>query len=473
MTAARGGGARSRPAAARGKLSAGPQDPERLRALTQTIGVRLQRDTDTISDGMTCAIETAIGELDDQAMRASLHASVANNVEVIVHLLAHTKDASDLPPLPRAHRYAEELAQQDVPESALRRAYHVGSNHLLAHIFDQVQEIDCQPHEQLSLYHHLASWLYQYVDEITRGVIATYQEEKRSSHERAARTTFRWVHRVLEGEAVSPREFAAATGYRLDWVHVACRVWIEDLADPAAHAPALVRLIEQIRAHLGTDEEPLVVVTGRREADVWFGALRRGAGVRGAGGGSRGSSGAGVRGVDPRAFDALVEATAGARIAFGAPGAGPDGFRASRSQAHQASRIAHVATGPNARVTSYADEGIPVIARLADDIPATRAWVHDVLRELAVDSDAAARQRETVGVFLGCAFSHSATASQLLLHRNTIRYRLEKAEQQLARGVAERPLDTQLALAMCRVLGSVVLVSEGGAGAGGGARSIT
>ncbi len=76
-------------------------------------------------------------------------------------------------------------------------------------------------------------------------------------------------------------------------------------------------------------------------------------------------------------------------------------------------------------------------------------------------------------MFLDNAFSHSATASQLLLHRNTIRYRLEKAEQQLARGVSDRPLDTQLALAMCRVLGSVMLVPDSGAGAAGGVPSVT
>lgn len=439
-----------------GALSTGPQDPARLRELTQRVGSRLHRDPGAISEGMTSAIEAAIGELDDAEMRASLLASVANNVDVIIELLTHTQEATDLPPLPEAHRYARELAQEDVPEAALRRAYHVGSNHLLARIFDQVQDVDCQPHEQLQLYHHLAGWLYQYVDEITRSVIASYQEEKRSSHERAARTTVRWVNRALAGEDVSSREFASATGYRLDQVHVGARVWIDDVADSAAHAVALAQLIEQVRVQLGAEQDPLVVMTGRREADVWFACGRVSSG--------RVDSHL----VDTRAFDSIMGAASGARVAFGAPGVGLIGFRSTRIQAHQAARIAHVATSQNSRVTSYADEGIPVIARLTDDIAATRLWVHDVLGELAVDSDSAARQRETVRVFLESAFSYSETASQLMLHRNTIRYRLEKAEQQLGRGIAEKPLDTQLALALCRVLGGVVLAREGGASAIGG-----
>ncbi|MBP2206679.1 DNA-binding PucR family transcriptional regulator [Rhodococcus percolatus] len=429
-----------------GKLSVDPQNLERLRELTRKIGERLQRETDAISHGMTAEIAAAVGELDDRAMRDALHSSVTDNVEVMIDQLAHSKEVSDLPSLPHAHRYAEELARQDVPESSLRRAYHVGSHYLLARIFDQVQEIDCPPHEQPPLYRHLAGWLYQYIDAITRQVIATYQEEQRSSHERAARTTFTWVNRVLEAEDVSPREFSAATKYRLDQVHVACRVWVDDRADQPAHTPALAPLIDQVRAMLGVRDDPLVVVTGRREADVWFGGVHR---------------------VDTRAFDSVVASAGGYRLAFGSPGFGPDGFRASRSQAHQASRIAHVASDPTARVTSYADEGIPVISRLIDDLPATRAWVHDVLGELAVDSDAAARQRDTVRVFLESAFSYSATASQLMLHRNSIRYRLEKASLQLGRGVADKPLDTQLALALCRVLGSVVLVPESRPGTAG------
>lgn len=432
----------------RGKLSTSPQDPERLRELTRRIGEELRRETATISDGMSAVIEASIGELADPEKLACLHASVANNVAVIVHLLAHTKDASDLPPLPDAHRYAEELAKDDVPESALRRAYHVGSNYLLAHVFDQVQEIDCAPHEQLPLYHHLAGWLYQYVDEITRGVIATYQEEKRSSHERAARTINTYVNRVLAGDDMPSREFVAATGYELEQVHVGCRLWIRDLADASPDAPALARLIAALRTAIGAESPHLVVVTGRGEADVWFG-----------------------RGRDRATIEAdtlvpVIDTHHGARIALGAPGRGADGFRRSRAQAHQAATIARVAGSPTSRVVSYADEGVPVIARLCDDLAQTRRWVRDVLGDLAHDSDNAARQRDTVRVFLESGTNYSATATQLMLHRNTVRYRLEKAEQQLGRGVSDTPLDTQLALALCRVLGAVVLASSAPRGGG-------
>lgn len=424
----------------RSKLSTNPQDPERISELTHRIGVGLRLDLEEVAGGMTAAIEREIGELDDPGMWASLHASVTNNVEVIVDLLAHRKEATDLPPLPHAHRYAEELAQRDVPESALRRAYHVGSNQLLAHVFDQVQEVDCESHEMLQLYHHLASWLYRYVDEITRSVIAAYEEEKRSSYERAARTINSYVNRVLTGEELRSREFGEATGYDLEQFHVGCRVWVADPTDSAA--PTLSALVDLIGARLGVDREPLVMDTGRREADVWFGRGRDGAAV------------------DADSITAIARAARGVRIAFGAPGAGTGGFRRTRAQAHQTARVVHVSTAAGSHVLSYAQEGVPVIARLTDDLAATRSWVREVLGGLAEDSERAARQRETVRVFLDSASSYSETAARLLLHRNTIRYRLDKAEAELRRGVADTPLDTQLALALCRVLGSVVLTPE-------------
>jgi DNA-binding PucR family transcriptional regulator len=162
----------------------------------------------------------------------------------------------------------------------------------------------------------------------------------------------------------------------------------------------------------------------------------------------------------------IAAATPAARISFGAPGAGVEGFRTTRTQAALVGTIAQVSTGDEARVVSYADDGIPVIARLAEDLASTRRWIREVLGDLARDTDDAARQRETVRVFLDSAENYSETASRLLLHRNTVRYRLTKAEHELGREPGARRLDTHLALTLCHVLGSVVLIADDGTPAG-------
>lgn len=429
-------------------LSTTPQDLERLRELTRRIGLRLSSRTAAISDSMTAAIEDAIGELTDEDTHSALHASVTNNVEVIIDMLSHTKDAHDLPPLPDAVHYAVALARRDVSSAALRRAYHVGSDCLLAHVFDQVQEVECEDHEKLPLYHHLAGWLYQYVDEITRTVIAAHEEEVRSSHDRAARSINSIVNRVLDGEDIDPAEFERVTGYRLNQVHVGCRVWIDDFGAFTDQSRLLESVVDSLAGELGVHRPPLMIATGRATAEAWFGL-----------GGRR-------LAVDTGVLAPIAAATPGARISFGGPGAGVEGFRTTRTQAALVGTIAQVSTGDEARVVSYADDGIPVIARLAEDPASTRRWIREVLGDLARDTDDAARQRETVRVFLDSAENYSETASRLLLHRNTVRYRLTKAEHELGREPGARRLDTHLALTLCHVLGSVVLTADDGTPAG-------
>lgn len=426
----------------RSMLSSNPPDPGRLSELTRRIGLRLRQHTAAISQGMTIAIENAIDELVDSEMRPSLHASVENNVDVIVLLLADEREPDDLPPLPDAKRYAVELARRDVSGSALRRAYHVGSDHLLAHMFDQVQEIDCEPHEKLQLFHHLAGWTYQYVDESTRAVLAAYEEEVRSSHERAARTATSYVARVLAGENVGSSEFESATGYRLEQVHIGCRVWIDEIGASTDQADVLSGLIDELRSRLGVRQEPLIIPKDRTSTDVWFG---------------RGENDSPV---DTDIAAPVASSISAARIAFGAPGAGPEGFRASRSQAAKVTAIARASTSEDAHVISYTDEGVPIIARLVDDVAETRRWVHEVLGDLAKNTEHAARQRETMRIFLESANSYSRTAARMLLHRNSIRYRLDKAEYELGRYTGGKRLDIQLALTVCRLLGSVVTSAD-------------
>ena len=69
------------------------------------------------------------------------------------------------------------------------------------------------------------------------------------------------------------------------------------------------------------------------------------------------------------------------------------------------------------------------MALLCADLNATRAWVHSTLGALAIDDEPQARLRETARVFLSTGGSFTATAEQLMLHKNTVHYRIRKAEE--------------------------------------------
>lgn len=91
------------------------------------------------------------------------------------------------------------------------------------------------------------------------------------------------------------------------------------------------------------------------------------------------------------------------------------------------------------------------------DLPAARQWVEEVLGTLARDGEAEARTRETLRVFLGTGGSYTQTSEQLMLHRNSVRYRIRKAEEERGRPLEDDRLDLELALQVCHFLGDTVL----------------
>ena len=94
---------------------------------------------------------------------------------------------------------------------------------------------------------------------------------------------------------------------------------------------------------------------------------------------------------------------------------------------------------------------------LCSDLASARAWIHETLGDLAVDSSRNEGLRETARVFLQSGGSYTATAEQLFLHRNTAEYRVRKAEEVRGRPLREGRLDVELALLACHWMKSAVL----------------
>lgn len=91
-----------------------------------------------------------------------------------------------------------------------------------------------------------------------------------------------------------------------------------------------------------------------------------------------------------------------------------------------------------------------------------RAWVLTTLAGLAADDEHHARLRDTLLVFLQTGGSYKATAERLMLHKNTIQYRVRKAEESLGRSIGGNQHDVELALRASHWLGSAVLQPAAG-----------
>ena len=85
------------------------------------------------------------------------------------------------------------------------------------------------------------------------------------------------------------------------------------------------------------------------------------------------------------------------------------------------------------------------------------AWVRSTLGGLTTDDEHHARLRSTLLVFLQTGGSYKTTTERLVLHKNTVQYRIRKAQESLGRPVGSNRHDVELALQAAHWLGAAVL----------------
>lgn len=421
-----------------GEQGASMSEHDALRAAVVQVAERLRaRDTE-LTTSMIGAIEEAVDELDDTELVSLMHASVESNIATIIHVLRNDIPLDNVQVPTAASEYALRLARANVPAHALRRAYHLGSDDLLAEMFGEVRGMDLDATLQWPLIHYLSGWLNRYVDWVTRVVVEVHEAEQLSSQSRRASEASQLIQRVVDREPVGVEHFHQVTGYRLDQTHVGAVLWVEGDGEGDERVEHLRTLVPEAAKALKVDGAHLFTPIDRTTAWVWF---------------------AGDHADSATYADRLRRLLANTptiRVALGSPENHVGGFRRTLEQATAVRLVAKAGPHDRNQVVSNSDDGIAVVAMLARDLPATRRWLHEVLGPLAMDSEAAERTRETVRVFLRTG-SYTDTSELLTLHRNTVKYRISKVEKERGRPLIDGRLDLELGLHVCQVLGPAVL----------------
>jgi DNA-binding PucR family transcriptional regulator len=137
-------------------------------------------------------------------------------------------------------------------------------------------------------------------------------------------------------------------------------------------------------------------------------------------------------------------------VSFGDPLPGVDGFRRSHRQALDARAV--VTAGPaTASIVAYGDPGLSVAALHTENLATTKIWVGETLGPLASATESDERLRDTLRVFLQNGSSYKAAAAELCMHFNTVRYRVQRAEERRGRPITITDrLDVELALLLCQ-----------------------
>ncbi|WP_030813291.1 PucR family transcriptional regulator [Streptomyces sp. NRRL F-2799] len=369
----------------------------------------------------------------DAATRSLLEASLSENVVAGLNFLQQDFDPELLEAPSAAVAYARTLAQRDVPLSALIRAYRIGHSRVLDHAFTHLDDLPAE--HRVSLVLDVVRRSALFIDQICEQVGRAYERERERWVASQSGVRQQWVGALLDGGPVDRAAAERALRYPLDAVHVACTLW------PVAAMTSfdLVTAVDEVRAHAMSvlrARAALVVPTDERESRLWL-ALPAGGERR-------------WRGDLTPPEGTLLHA------AVGRPGAGLAGFRTSARQSAQVREILAMKL-PGAGAPHWVHYGeVAPVALMAGDLPALRDFVTATLGELARRDGRGATLRETLRVFLAHHRSHAAAAQALNLHRNSVQYRVRRANALLPDGPAD-DFNVRAALLAAHWLGDAVL----------------
>jgi hypothetical protein len=379
--------------------------------LVADVATAVGRQAAAMSEDVYKEILGEIPQLDhDKPLRALLASSIDSNVAACLQIMQHRIDLAAVRAPTVAIEYARRLAQRGIPLTALLRAYRLGHARFSDWLLTELAEHTGDPEMIIATTLSLSRIVAGYIDQTSEEMVATYARERENwlrkrSAARAAR-----IRDLLSGERINVSATEAALGCRLRQYHVGLVCW-------TAAADSVTRLeyaISNVAAKIAGAGEPVILPRDESSAWAWL-----------------------PLGIRDR-FDAAGAAAAGVdadlHFAFGDAGRGVTGFRLTHQQALAAQAVA-LAAGTPPRVVTFGE--VAPVAMMLGSAELLRGWVLATLAGLATDDEYHARLRDTLLIFLQSGGSYKAAAEQMMLHKNTVQYRIGKAEESLARPAGE------------------------------------
>ena len=404
--------------------------------LIASVAATVSRQVAAVSESVYEVILRDIPELrDDQVVLALLASSVHSNVGTCLQVMQHQIDLGAVQAPAASLEYARRRAQRGTSLTALLRAYRLGhtcfSDWVVKELARQTDDAQMLTAATLGMSKIVAG----YVDQTSEEIVAAYTRERENwlrnrSAARAAR-----IRGLLSGQRINVNATETILGYRLRQYHLGLVCWADDAAAGVDNVTRLERAIGHVAGKAGCSGEPVFLPRDESSAWAWLPL--------------------GIRDT----FDAAEASTAGVgggiHVAFGDPAKGAAGFCLTHQQAIAAQAVALAAGPVPPRVVAFGE--VAPVAMMLGSPELLRAWVLATLGGLAADDENHARLRDTLLVFLQSGGSYKTTAERLMLHKNTVQYRVRRAGESLGRPVGENPHDLELALRASHWLGSSVL----------------
>ncbi|WP_265447135.1 PucR family transcriptional regulator [Flexivirga meconopsidis] len=319
----------------------------------------------------------------------------------------------------------------------------VGIEHILrsiqvAHTYAHHQFVEAAsdslpPEERFAALRLISERLFAITDLLSSRMAAEFSRVQAAWLTTSAAVRMELVDEILSGAEVSSERATRVLEYDLTRRHTALVVWV---ADAAQAGPGVLELTATQVLRASGHSAALVLPIGQRRVWAW---------------------GSTVRGNAPAPSIGSYEPTAGVQVAAGLPGAGVSGFRASHGQALEAARVGMASKQPR-RVWDYGDVDMLTMLTHRDDV--ARQFVRRELGDLAAPGEATGVLRATLKCYLDNERSLNAAAGALHVARNTVAYRVGRAEALRGRAVGDRRMQLQAALALVEEFGDEFAVSH-------------
>ena len=365
--------------------------------------------------------------------------AVEGNFDAFFPAIRHGIPIEHVEPPTAALEHARRMAQRGVSADALVRGYRLGHKAVLDVVLDEIRAAQLDTQLALDVFQEITSNSFRYIALISQHVLTAYQNERDRWMANQGRVRALRVREILDGGEIDVDETAKAIAYRLDEIHLSVIVWCTE-SKHGNELDTMERFIAELGKSLGARERPLFVAADRVTGWAWI-PLPTGA--------------------VPNAISHIRAFAAGKAgtpwIAAGNPLPGIEGFRRSHQQAVGTRAVVMTSGLHPASVVTASDPGIAVAAQFCDDLKAARAWIGEVLGPLASMTDADERLRETLRVFLHAGSSFKATAEEMHLHFNSVKYRVQRAVERRGRAITDDRLDVEVALLLCHWFNTAVL----------------
>jgi PucR C-terminal helix-turn-helix domain/GGDEF-like domain len=319
---------------------------------------------------------------------------------------------------------AADLARRSVPLDAVLRGVRIGHAFLHRALTDVV---DREPEAvRTGEAHRLSELLFAYADVQASRVAEEYLAERARLRADQEVTRRQVVDELLADRPIEPAEASRILAYPVHVCHRAFVLWRES---PPYGSTAVHRFCDELARACGADSF-LVLPGDSGELWAWAGWESR----------------------PPATLVADLKARLsppeGVGVSIGPAERGPAGMRRSLRWAVECRRVA--ATLQPGWLCDYTE--VWTLSLITSDLERARWYAEETLGALLAPGERVRVLRETLRVYLGCGQSGREAARRLFIARNTVQYRLQRAEEILGRPVAQDPMRLWLALEIARLV---------------------